>query len=244
MAKTALILGGTKGLGLSLAWEAYERGIRPIIAGRSAMVNDVFPPGAKWMVLDLTDKESVETIGRCRIEPLDFIFWVAGVLKRRPLDKMSPESLNSMIATHLTGPVRALQLLHLGLHYVLKHPYHLVAIASTSSWRIRENETLYCALKAAKAAFTRNFARELVRDLPGSKTTSINPGGIKTKLFEGTGQDISNFMESDVVAGIIWDEIQNQQDPFKELQIMRNEDGSPNVSYGPRMPELPFKEEE
>ena len=145
-----------------------------------------------------------------------------------------------MIATHFSGPVRVLQLLHLGLHYTLKHPYHLITIASTSSWKIRENETLYCALKAAKAAFTRNFARELVRDLPGSKITLVNPGGIKTGLFKGTDQDISNFMDPDLIARIIWNDVIGQTVPFQEVQIMRNDDGSPIVSYGPRVPEMPF----
>lgn len=105
---------------------------------------------------------------------------------------------------------------------------------------MRENETLYCALKAAKAAFTRNFARELVRDLPGSKVTLVNPGGIKTDFFEGTNTDTSNFMRPSVVAKIIWDEIGIQEGPFKEIQIMRNDDGSPNVSYGSRASESPF----
>lgn len=248
MLKTALIIGGTRGLGFSLAWESHNRQIKPIITGRSVDQKSIrsFPPSSysDSFKLDLSDPKSVEELARRRPEPLDYIFWVAGNFSRKPLDKTPPGKIDSMITTHLSGPVRALQLIHLVLHYTLKRPYHLVTIASTSSWRIREDETLYCALKAAKAAFTRNFARELVRDLPGSKVTLVNPGGIKTGLFEGTGQDISNFMDSDVVARLIWSEVEHQKEPFKEVQIMRNDDGSPTVSYGPRMPELPFGGEE
>lgn len=245
MPKTALIIGGTKGLGLSLAWEAYNREIFLIIAGRSVYSKKVViasPPVADRLELDLTDPESVQRVAHLQPRPLDYVFWVAGNFSRQHFSEMATERIDKMIDTHLRGPLRSLQLLHIGLACILKKPYHLVTIASTSSWRIRENESLYCALKAAKAAFTRNFAKELVRDLPGSKVTLVNPGGIKTGLFEGTGQDISNFMEPDVVARIIWDEVEKQQSPFKEVQIMRNDDGSPNVSYGPRMPELPFSD--
>lgn len=243
MAKTALILGGTRGLGLSLAWESFHEGVRPFVVGRSSVGywNSRFPPTLKSFKLDLSNPESVEAFGRMDPEPIDYFFWVAGNFFREQLSRSDPDKMEAMIATHLSGPIRALQLIHQGLHLTLKHPYHLVTIASTSSWRIRDNETLYCALKAAKAAFTRNFAKELARDLPGSKTTLVNPGGMKTENFwRGTEQDISNFMEPDAVAKIIWDEVQGQDVPFKEVQIMRNDDGSPNVSYGPRMPELPF----
>ena len=242
MAKTALILGGTKGLGLSLAFEATNnRRMRAIIAGRSNLHNKPF--NSELLKLDLTDPESVEQFVRRVPEPFDYIFWVAGNFSRQPFDAMASECIDDMIATHLSGPLRSIQLLHLGLAHILRKPYHLVTIASTSSWRIRENEALYCALKAAKASFTRNFARELVRDLPGSKVTLVNPGGMKTPNFWNESvQDISNFMDPDVVAKIIWDEIHEQKNPFKEIQIMRNDDGSPNVSYGSRLSELPFSE--
>ena len=242
MAKTALILGGTKGLGLSLSWEAHNRQVRPIIAGRSTgdTVNETFPPSYDFLRLDLSDPESVEQqFARRSVGPVDYVFWVAGNFHRQALDKMPPEWIESMVGTHLSGPVRALELIHFQLHYSLKHPYHLVTIASTSYWRIRDNESLYCALKAAKAAFTRNLALELGRDLPGSKTTLINPGGMRTALFDGTGQDVSKFMDPDDVAKIIWDEVESQQSLFKEVQIMRDSNGDPSVSYGPRTPELP-----
>lgn len=244
MQKTALILGGTKGLGLSLAWEAYNRKIFSIIAGRSAdsaKTRASFPPSADWLKLDLADPKSVIDIAHLQGKPIDYVFWVAEIFSREPFGHLDCTELDKMIAIHLSGPLRALQLIHQGLAYMRNYPYHLVTIASTSSWRIRENETLYCALKAAKAAFTRNFAKELVRDLPGSKVTLVNPGGMKNPNFwQESGQDTSNFMDPDMVAKIIWREIEEQQLPFSEIQIIRRSDGTPDLSYGPRKPELPF----
>ena len=245
MAKTALILGGTKGLGLSLAGEAgaVRKNIWPVVLGRSSPYN--LPFKTRSIKIDLTNQASITNFFQENIySSFDYIFWNAGIFLRKPLSSYSGEELDKMISTHLLGPIQFLRLWHL-LQLKSKAPYHLITIASTSSWRIRENETLYCALKAAKAAFTRNFARELVRDLPGSKITLVNPGGIKTPNFwQNSGQDISKFMDPDAVAKIIWSEVEGQRDSFKEVQIMRNDDGNPNVSYGPRISELPFGEEE
>lgn len=239
--KRALIIGGTKGLGLSLAWGTYERDIIPVITGRSTWENSInFPPIVEYFELDLTDPASFKSLSVLKRKPLDYVFWVAGNFTRQRFVEMVPGRVSEMVSVHLSGPVNVLQALH-SEAIDLRQPYHLVTIASTSSWRMRENETLYCALKAAKAAFTRNFAQELVRDLPGSKVTLVNPGGIKTPNFWArSSQDISKFMEPDVVARVIWDQVQRQAKLFEEMQIMRNDDGTPNVSFGPHLPELPF----
>lgn len=243
MEKTALILGGTKGLGLSLAFEAgCNRRVHTIITGRSSLGDLNRPFNSELINLDLTDPKSVEEVFvHHKFESVGYIFWVAGIFIRKPFTDTSPYNFEQMLSTHLSGPLRFLENIHRLITFNRGYPYHLITIASTSSWRIRENEALYCALKAAKATFTRNFTRELIRDLPGSKVTLVNPGGMKTPNFwQESGQDISKFMDPNAVAKIIWDEVQNQEVPFKEVQIMRNDDGSPNVSYGPRMSELPF----
>lgn len=254
MKTCSLILGGTKGLGRALAIESLRRYIRPIVVGRSAekLYEDPALHGAELFAADLTDIETAyRGISRglfdsewtpkdLKPQSIAFVVWVAGVFLRKPIVEHSEKDIRQMINTHLTGPVSVLSALSETMK--LSHAaYHLITIASTSSWRVRENEALYCALKAAKAHFTRNFVGELVRDLPGSKATLVNPGGLKTPNFwENSGQDISKFMEPDEVARIIWNTVLAQEKPFVEMQIMRNDDGTPNVSYWPHLPEQPF----
>jgi len=239
----SLILGGTKGLGLELARESSRLGILPIICGRSVYEDSVsknFPPGAERLSLDLADDypdRNLNYVRRMAEEgKTSYFFWNAGIFSRKSFTLTDEKKMDIMINIHLRGPLRAI----LEFHRAQKNPYHLVVIASTSSWRLRENETIYCALKAAKAAFARNFAGELARDLPGSKVTLVNPGGLKTPNFwSESGQDISKFMEPETVAKIIWDEVRKQTEVFKEIQIIRNDDGSPRLEYGPKLPELP-----
>ncbi len=242
MKKKALILGGTKGLGLALAWESDKRGVYPVIAGRSAgfpaSVN--FPTFCEVLKIDLSNPTQIEELTRFNLGPLDYIFLVAGIFYkdgRKPFVEQPLPEFDEMIAVHLRGALRALQIFHLELRH-MRHPYHLVMVSSTSSWKMRENETLYCALQAAKAVFARQFSRELVRDLPGSKLTLVNPGGMKTPDFwRGTEQDI---MEPSAVAEKIWNEVVAQEEPFEIVNVTRDKDGNPVVSYGPRLPEMPF----
>ena len=251
MSKTALILGGTKGLGLALAWDAHYLKYNPVIAGRSVHDKDTnkkFPPDltdSSLLQVDLIDPnfivnamDFVEKIWGLRF---DYIFWVSGILIEKPFRDFTSEEIMEMIRIHYAGPIEFLrQLTNFQIRY--QKPFHLVTISSTSSWRVRDNQASYCSLQAAKSAFTMNFAREIARDLPGSKTTLIHPGGMKTELFKETKTDTSNFMDPKVVSRIIWNEVVSQKVPFHEVQIMRNDDGTPNVSYGPRLPEIPFKE--
>ncbi len=163
------------------------------------------------------------------------VFWVAGIHRKQQFMSATNEDVDLMTRTHFTGPVNILREC---FRRAWRGPINLVTIASTSSYRVRDNETLYCALKAAKAHFTRNFARELARDLPGSKTLLVNPGGMNTDLLKGTA-DVSNFMDPAVVAKLIWDRIASQTLPFEEMNILRQDDGSPKVILGPQTPETP-----
>ena len=161
----------------------------------------------------------------------------------KPLGLFSSDDTNLMVATHFTGPVAVLGMWHAVASGNLgsdKTPYHLVTIASTSSWKMRENQAIYCALKAAKAHFTRQYAQEIVRDLPGSKITLVNPGGIQTPDFwKDLDRDISKFMKPTRLAQVIMERVLGQEKVFSELQITRDENGEPVVQEGQVAPEAP-----
>jgi NAD(P)-dependent dehydrogenase (short-subunit alcohol dehydrogenase family) len=246
--RRSLIIGGTKGLGRALAIESFTRGIPPVVVGRSVRLarNDPELEGADFCEADLTDPDSFRNVVLHFRSGISHLFWVAGIFLRKPLTECTQEEIVRMTQVHFLGPVQVLSAFHRmqKLQRQLADdpglPYHLVTIASTSSWKMRDDETVYCALKAAKAHFTRNFARELLRDLPMSKVTLVNPGGIKTPEFwAGTGQDMSSYMEPKALARVIWDEVLLQAEPFREVNIPRDAEGNPVVESGSRAPESP-----
>lgn len=242
MNKKVIILGGTKGLGLSIAKKAAALGMHPIILGTS--VNDVFtlkglPQGSEIYQADL-----------CAINKLDpkaygngdiaYLFWVSGVFLKKRLTEVSDDELDQMTKIHFTGPLTFLRNFLTRQH----KPFHLITIASCSSWRLREHETVYTSLKAAQACFARNLADELASDFPGSKSLLINPGGLNTPNFwKNEDIDTTDFLDPDLVSKIIWKEVFNQKSVFKEMQILRNKPVVPGdppiIEYGPKIPEIP-----
>lgn len=234
--KQAFILGGTKGLGLALAQEAVYHSIESVITGSSANTMDsaVVPTGTAVVALDLS--KPLRNFDFSLFGFYDYFFWNAGIfLPRKPFVEATDADIERMVSVHLLRPLQFIR----DFQKMATKPFHFVTIASVSSWRLRADETIYCSLKAAKAAFTRNYAVELTRNLPGSKVTLINPAGIKTPNFwKGTGQDISKFMDPRALASVIWNEVLQQEKSFSEIQIMRDDAGKPWVTYGPMCPEI------
>ncbi|WP_175919743.1 SDR family NAD(P)-dependent oxidoreductase [Burkholderia pyrrocinia] len=238
---SALLLGATKGLGLELARDSVRRRIAPVIYGRSAdqpgAIADA-PQGATLHVLDLQIPDSVAHAPLPE-HPVGWFFWIAGAFLKAPLARTAADDIDLYIDLHLRGPIQFLR-------RFLRHqagPFNLVTIGSVSSWRLREDEALYCALKAAQAAFTRNLAVEMVRDRPGSRVTLVNPGGLNVPTFwEKAPQDLTGFLDAGVVARLVWDAAMSQSAPFAEIQVMRQKPvvpgSAPVVEYGPRCPEI------
>lgn len=238
---SALLLGATKGLGLELAREGVLRQVSPVIYGRSAEQPNAIADAPKGAVLHRLDLQSQDSVMQAPLpdRPMAYVFWIAGAFHKGPLERTAPSDIDLHTDLHFRGPVHFLRRL-------LAHqpePFHLVTIGSVSSWRLREDEALYCGLKAAQTAFTRNFAVELTRDRVGSRVTLVNPGGLNVPSFwENAPRDLSGFLDPAMVARFIWDTVKTQTEPFLEVQVMRHKPsmaGSPPIiEYGPRCPEV------
>jgi len=189
---------------------------------------DVSNPSGHWadVLIDADDPK------------LTHLFWVAGIFLKKPFAACLPEETEAMVRTHLLGPLEFLRHFHRG-RLRSGAPYHLVVVASTSSYRMREHESVYCMVKAGKAHFTRQFSRELAKDLPGSKTLLVNPGGMKTDFLADAGINTSMMMDPFAVSKVIWDSVDDQIEAFSELNILRSDKGEPLCSYGPKPPETP-----
>lgn len=259
----SLIIGGTSGLGLELARESMARGIVPVILGRTAtkLQTSLDPTDpltkAEFIDLDLTkfgQKELEMFIGRFYPSPrskkeprcLDYVIWNAGKGLRQsqpvPISRVM-EEIADLVGVHVGGPFVALSsLLARASGWMQRRPdlppIHFITISSTSAWKARADEPIYCALKAAKSHFTRCVAKKLLTYDPRAKTSLVQPGGMATPNFWGPlGQDMTGYMDPAEVARIIWDRAQTQTGSFDEYSILRTDDGKPVIKDGPQLPE-------
>ena len=234
----AAVIGGTHGLGRALALAAYDRGLRTVVYGRSAAA---VPDGDGLLPrhLDLCDPQSVRDASVDVPSPC-YVFWVAGAFLKKALVETTEDEVEQLTRLLFTGPVLFLQ----RLLAAVGGPVHLITIASSSAWKRRERESLYCGLKAAQATLVRNLVPELLVAHPQNRVTLVNPGGLAVPDFHtGLAIDYGSMMDPDRVAEIIWDIAVHQRRAFTEVQILRSRapgsEGTPEVSYGARTPQDP-----
>ena len=237
----AVVLGGTRGLGLELAREARRRGHPTLVYGRSAEA--LREPGLRAERIDLTDRASVAAADVSFPRPV-YLFWVAGAFLKRPLADTDPARIDALTELMWRGPVELLRRMLAGDR---PGPLHLVTVASSSSWRARQDETLYCGLKAAQAAFTRALVPELLRADPRNRVTLAQPGGMATPGFHAdldlTPEEFGQLMDPGRVARLLWQLVTDQQAPFREVQVLRGtatgDRTEPRLVWGPQAPEPP-----
>lgn len=235
-----IIIGGTNGLGLELAKLAARQDHRTLVMGRQ-----VRPQHGKTIMehmgfwpLDLTSNTSIMQglahldNNRLFLEQVTHIVLAAGVGFQGSLMDQSFESVDTIVQVLISGPLKFMS----GLLKMVSHPIHVVTISSTSSAKVRPNETTYGAAKAGQAQMARNLHQELVLANKQSKSTLVHPGGMVTDFYQGSATNTSGFMDPTAVALIIWGEVLRQVDPWLEFCIPRADPprpvhGTPKVEF-------------
>lgn len=228
--RIAWILGGASGLGLELTKTALRHSdICPLTVGRTP-IRDTKQSGIEThtphIYIDLLNRNTVDAL--CQnitimdIHDVAWFVWNAAIFERKPIDQT--EKLDDIINANIHHPTKILRAF-IGRKKILHSAFHLVTIASTSSFRAHTDEQVYCGSKAYQVQFSHAIALELKRDLPGSKVTIVNPSGMKTNFFEGTNTDTTCFMNPREVAEMIWSSLLGQVEEVDEIQIERDEAG-------------------
>jgi len=112
--KTAIVTGGGSGIGKAIARSFAQEGAKVIIAARDVQklteaARDLAVDGAKVVPIptDVTDEAQVDALFKRAIqlfESVDILVNNAGVVDGGPLDEMSVDTWDKVIATNLRGP--------------------------------------------------------------------------------------------------------------------------------------------
>ena len=254
---SALVIGGTSGLGQAIAELLIDAGQSVIVAGRSATNIEPLVSEGKFnwrslgLHLDLRNRQSIDAAAEQVAENdqhlnVRRIFMVAGRGLKGPILDQADDQLDDLLAVNLAGQARFLGKLFWGMKMRgICRPFQVVVVSSTTAWKARADETWYAATKAGLDQFARGLSRELSNDFPGSQVILVHPGGIKgTDFYQDLPDvDTNSFMEPVDVARIITDHALNHHEALPggesllEMQIERDGDGNPVVSYGARLPQ-------
>jgi NAD(P)-dependent dehydrogenase (short-subunit alcohol dehydrogenase family) len=186
--KTAVVIGGTSGIGLTLAKGLAQAGANVVATGRraelvQAAANEIQKIGRRTLVqtVDVKEKASLESLlaAVCgEFGNVDILVNSAGITKRTPTLSLPESEWDNIIETNLNGTLRACQVF--GRKMIARQQGRIINIASLSSFVALYEVAAYCASKAAVAALTKSLAVEWARyDVC---VNAIAPGVFRTDL--------------------------------------------------------------
>lgn len=196
--KTAVVIGGTSGIGLTLAKGLAQAGADVVATGRReelvrSAADEIRRIGRKSLAtrVDVTNGESVAALHRAvcaEFGHVDILVNSAGTTKRTPTLNVTEEEWNNILKVNVNGTLLACQIF--GSKMIERQYGRIINIASLSSFVALFEVAAYAASKSAVASLTKSLAVEWARH--GVCVNAIAPGVFKTELnthlLEGTAR--------------------------------------------------------
>ncbi|MDN3723600.1 SDR family oxidoreductase [Aequorivita sp. SDUM287046] len=194
--KTALITGGTKGIGYGIAQALLKEGIHVAITGRNKKtaqeaakkLNSLGNDRAEAMGLE-ADVRSFESQQKAveetvaRFGGLHIVIANAGLGHFGPVEDISIEQWQETIDTNLSGPFYSLKS---SVEHLKKNSGYFISISSLAGTNFFKGGSAYNASKFGLTGFTQAAMLDL-RD-HGVKVSTIMPGSVST-YFNGNEPD-------------------------------------------------------
>ena len=170
--RRALITGAGSGIGRAVAQRLSELGCDVVLVGRTgATLNEtatLCPGATKTVTCDLADESSIlALVGYIRATGgLDILVNNAGVVQSGPLEGISTEEFDAVMATNVRAP------------FILMR--EVINVCSVVAHEGYPNQSAYVASKHALCGLSKSFANEVFDD--GVRVHLISPGGVLTDM--------------------------------------------------------------
>ncbi len=194
MARTALVTGGSRGIGaaISVALKAAGYTVAASYAGNDeAAAKFTAETGIKTYKWDVANYAACAA-GIAQVEadlgPIDVLVNNAGITKDAMFHKMTPDQWNAVIGTNLTGLFNMTHPVWSGMRD--RKFGRVINISSVNGQKGQMGQANYSAAKAGDIGFTRALAQEGAR--AGITVNAICPGYIGTEMVMAIDEKVLN----------------------------------------------------
>jgi 3-oxoacyl-[acyl-carrier protein] reductase len=206
--QTAIVTGGSRGIGLAIAHALLSGGVNVMITGRDehaltaarAHLQAAGPVDAlRADVRAHADMERLVAATVARFGRLDILINNAGVGVFTVVAEMTPAQWAEVIDTNLTGVYNAC---HAALPHLKQRGGYIINISSLAGKNPSANRAAYCASKSGLNAFSEALMQEVRYD--NIRVSCIMPGSVATG-FSGQGETGAEWKSSpaDVAAAVM-----------------------------------------
>ncbi|MGA8328043.1 MAG: SDR family oxidoreductase [Mycobacterium sp.] len=198
-ARTALVTGGSGGIGKACAAKLCELGYDVVVSARRvdplrAAADEL---GARYIVADASDPDGfAEAISP--LEEIDLVVHAAGTLGGTYARKQTFEQWRTIMSANLDScfvvTSAALPKMRAGSR--------LIFISSSAAHEPMMGRTAYSASKAGMNAFARALATEVDRD--GVAVHIVTPGPVETEMLQDVPFEMNAIQVADVAETVAW----------------------------------------
>jgi NADP-dependent 3-hydroxy acid dehydrogenase YdfG len=188
--KIALVTGASSGIGAATAKKLSAEGVIVGLAARrrdrlDALVTDIEAAGGRAVALevDVVDSASMQAAAETLIDRfgrIDILVNNAGLMPLSDVDSLKTEEWKRMVDVNINGVLNATAAV---LPQMIKqHEGHIFNMSSIAGRKVFTGLTIYCATKAAVAAFSDGLRMEIAPK-HNIRVTCIQPGAVKSELY-------------------------------------------------------------
>ncbi|MDP4331909.1 SDR family oxidoreductase [Curtobacterium sp. A7_M15] len=201
--KTALVSGGTSGIGLAVVRRFVDEGAHVVVTGRRQealdAIREELGDAVTTVRADTTRPDEIAAVFRTVAERrtgLDVVHANAGVGEFGALESVTTDDFETTFGTNVRGTLLTVQ----GALPFLHEGSTIVVTGSTSAAGTEPMLGLYGASKAAVTALTRAWAVELAPR--GIRINTVVPGPTETPGFVGLAAGDSAAWLHEVASGL------------------------------------------
>ena len=200
--KVALITGGAKGLGASIAHHFFNEGAKIILCDIN--LDEALKTAKKLngtaYYMDVSNSKNVQDVFieiQSKFKQLDILVNNAGITRDAPFHKMTKEQWSQVIDTNLTGVFNMTHPIWNGMRN--RKFGRVINISSINGQKGQVGQVNYSAAKSGDIGFTKALAQEGA--FKGITVNTVCPGYIATDMVKAVPENVRDAIISQIPVG-------------------------------------------